>query len=388
VTIDVASKMAGDERQPVIENGAHDERDAVRLTVLAIDEPGANLSRLSGALHAEGYDVLVAASEREASDLLSARAVHCVVRPFGAAVSTIRDTLATGHIPLFVTLPAGDDVLVGRALEAGADECAPLSGDLGELKARLRALLHRAGPPSERTAALREAIDRKDKELASLNYAVSHDLRAPLRAIDGFGRILLEECAGTLEARHENYLQRIVAASRELGVLIDDLLQLSRVGRGQLRKGRVDLGELAQRIAADLQSASGRQVDMVIDDGLVVHGDRSLMRLALEHLIGNSWKFTAPSPAPRIECRAERATGQTVIVVRDNGVGFDASRADRLFQPFQRLHGTEFAGAGIGLAVVHKIVTRHGGRVWADGLPGQGASVSFTLPPAPAGGAS
>jgi signal transduction histidine kinase len=300
-------------------------------------------------------------------------------------VSTTRGILA--RVPLFVTLPAGDDVLVGRALEAGADECAPLSGDLGELKARLRALLRRTGP-SERTEALREAIDRTDKELASLNYAVSHDLRAPLRAIDGFGRILLEECAGTLEARHENYLQRIVAAARELGVLIDDLLQLSRVGRGELRKGRVDLGELAQRIAADLQAASGREVDLVIEDDLVVHGDRRLMRLALEHLIGNSWKFTAPSPAPRIECRAERATGHTVIVVRDNGVGFDAARADRLFQPFQRLHGTEFAGAGIGLAVVHKIVTRHGGRVWAEGHPGQGASFSFTLPAPPEGAAS
>ena len=372
----------------MIENSAEDERGVVRLTVLAIDEPGANLSRLSGALHAEGYEVLVAASEREASDLLSARAVHCVVRPMDAAVSAIRDTLATAHVPLFVTLPPGDDALVGRALEAGADECAPLSGDLAELKARLRLLLRRTASPSERTEALLEAIDRKDKELASLNYAVSHDLRAPLRAIDGFGRILLEECAGSLEARHENYLQRMVAAARELGLLIDDLLQLSRVGRGELRKGRVDVGELAQRIAADLHAASGRQVDVVIEDGLVVHGDRTLMRLALEHLIGNSWKFTAPSPAPRIECRAERAGGQTVIVVRDNGVGFDAARADRLFQPFQRLHGTEFAGAGIGLAVVHKIVTRHGGRVWAEGHPGQGASFSFTLPPAPDGGAS
>jgi two-component system, NtrC family, sensor kinase len=383
VTIDVAP-MAGERRQPVIEN-AQGEPSAVRLTVLAIDEPGANLSRLSSALHDEGYNVLVAASEREASALLSARAVHCVVRPMGAGVRTTRDILA--HVPLFVTLPAGDDVLVGRALDAGADECAPLSGDLGELKARLRALLRRTGP-SERTEALREAIDRTDKELASLNYAVSHDLRAPLRAIDGFGRILLEECAGTLEARHENYLQRIVAAARELGVLIDDLLQLSRVGRGELRKGRVELGELAQRIAADLQAASGRQVDLVIGDDLVVHGDRRLLRLALEHLIGNSWKFTAPSPAPRIECRAERATGHTVIVVRDNGVGFDAARADRLFQPFQRLHGTEFAGAGIGLAVVHKIVTRHGGRVWAESHPGQGASFSFTLPPPPEGAAS
>jgi signal transduction histidine kinase len=353
--------------------------------VLALDEPGANLARLSAALHDEGYDVLVAASERDASQVLKERAIHCVVRPMGAAVTAIREDVAS-YVPLFVTLPASDDALVGRAFEAGADECAPLSGDLGELKARLRALLRRTAASQERTAALRETLARKDKELASLNYAVSHDLRAPLRAIDGFGRILLEECAGTLEARQENYLQRIVAAARELGVLIDDLLQLSRVGRAELRPGRVDLSELAQRIAAELQAGSDRRVNVVVEDGLVVYGDRTLMRLALEHLIGNSWKFTALAADARIECRAERAGGETVIVVRDNGAGFDATRADRLFQPFQRLHGAEFEGAGIGLAVVHKIVARHGGRVWAEGQPGQGASFSFTVPPPPHGG--
>ena len=386
MTIDVAQRTAGETRQPAHDHQARGDRSAVRFLVLAIDEPGANVPRLSAALHDEGYDVLVAASEREASDLLSAHAVHCVVRPFGTAVTTMPGRPGAIHVPLFVTLPAGADALVGRALEAGADECAPLSGDCGELKARLRALLHRAGAAHERTAALRDAIDRTDKELASLNYAVSHDLRAPLRAIDGFSRILLEECAAALEARHENYLQRIVAGARELGLLIDDLLQLSRVGRAELRTGRVDLGELAQRIVADLQAASDRQVEVVIGDGLVVHGDRVLLRLALEHLIGNSWKFTARVSAARIECRADRAGDRSVIVVRDNGVGFDAARADRLFQPFQRLHGNEYEGAGIGLAVVQKIVARHGGRVWAEGHPGQGASFSFALPPAPPGG--
>lgn len=355
-----------------------------RATVVAVSEPGAALSRLSAALQDEGYDVLVAASERDVADLLRAHHVDCVVLPFGSAGHLARERAAASGIPLLHTVPADDDTLVVRALDGGADDCAPLSADLSVLKARLRTLLRRKRMDDERHAALTRVVAHKDAELVSLNYAISHDLRAPLRAIDGFGRILLEECAGTLEAKHANYLQRISSAARELGVLIDDLLQLSRVGRAELRKGRVDLTELARRVAGDLQARSDRQVDVDVEAELSVYADRTLMRVALEHLIGNSLKFTAESAGPRIKCRAEHAGGQTAIVVSDNGVGFDQARAGKLFQPFQRLH-TDFEGAGIGLAVVHKIIDRHGGRVWAEGRAGQGASFYFTLPPAPDG---
>ena len=348
------------------------ERTEARPCVLAIDEPGANLARLSAALRDDGCDVIVAGSEREVPDLLSARAVDCVLLPAGRLGSAIRERLRAARVPLLAITATSDDLT--RALEAGADECAPLSGDLAELRARLRALLRRT-----------RTMQRKDAELTSLNYAVSHDLRAPLRAVDGFCRILLEECATTLEARHANYLQRISAGARELGVLIDDLLQLSRVGRAELRKASIDLSELATKVVADLQARTPRVVEVVVQENLAVHADRTLMRTALEHLLGNSWKFTGPSPEPRIECRAVEAGGQTAIVVRDNGVGFDPERGQKLFQPFQRLHtAAEFEGAGIGLAVVHKIMDRHGGRVWAEGRPGQGASFYFTLPPAPA----
>ncbi|HEV8393497.1 MAG TPA: ATP-binding protein [Vicinamibacterales bacterium] len=355
-------------------------------TVLAVYEPGANLSRLSAALQEEGYDVLVAASERDVSDLLASRTVDCVVLPFESTSHAARQQAAASGIPLVVTVAAGDEAFVVRALEAGADDCIQLSADLGLFKARLRALVRRKRRNDDRRAALAAAAARKDAELVSLNYAIAHDLRAPLRAIDGFGRILLEECAGTLDEKHANYLRRIGGAATELGVLIDDLLQLSRVGRAELRKGRVDLTEVARRVAADLQAGSSRQVEVDVEAELSVYADRTLMRLALEHLIGNSWKFTAPSAAARIECRAEHASGHTAIVVRDNGVGFDQARADKLFQPFQRLHtSAEFEGAGIGLAVVQKIVDRHGGRVWAEGRAGQGASFYITLPPAPDG---
>jgi two-component system, NtrC family, sensor kinase len=359
------------------------ERSDARPCVLAIDEPGAKLARLSAALRDDGCDVIVAGSEREVPDLLSARAIDCVLLPAGRDSGAIRERLRAARVPLVVITATSNDVT--RALEAGADECGPLSDDLAELRARLRALLRRTRRENERATAAAEIIRRKNAELTSLNYAVSHDLRAPLRAIDGFCRILLEECATTLETRHANYLQRIGAGARELGVLLDDLLQLSRVGRAELRKGPLDLSELATKVVADLRARTPREVEVVVQENLLVHADRTLMRTALEHLLGNSWKFTGPSPEPRIECRAVEAGGQTTIVVQDNGVGFDPERGQQLFQPFQRLHtAAEFEGAGIGLAVVHKIMDRHGGRVWAEGRPGQGASFYFTLPSAPA----
>jgi signal transduction histidine kinase len=351
-----------------------------RAIVLIVDEPGANLSRLAGALQDDRCDVVVAASAREATDLLYAQAIDCVVLPFPMADAEARTPFETREVPLFMILESADDALAVAAIEAGADDCATAAGDLRLVIARIRAVLRRRRIAQERLTTTAEAAGRRDAELVALNYAISHDLRAPLRAMDGFSRILLEECSTVLETRHIGYLQRIVAATRELNALIDDLLQLSRVGRAQLRRGPLDLSELAHKAASELRAKSDREVEVVIDDGLVVHADRTLMRQLVDHLIGNSWKFTAPTPQPRIEWRAERVGGETVFVVRDNGVGFDASRAEKLFRPFQRLHGRDFEGAGIGLAVVHKIIDRHGGRVWAEGRPGEGASIYFTVP--------
>jgi light-regulated signal transduction histidine kinase (bacteriophytochrome) len=354
--------------------------------VLVVDEPGPTLSRLSAALQDDGYVVVVATSEHDVVDALGAQSVSCVVTPLESAAPAMRQRATAAGVPVLMTVPAGDDALVARALDAGADDGAPLSADLSVLRSRLRAVIRRTRIEAEQHAAMTRALAQKDAELISLNYAISHDLRAPLRAIDGFSRILVEECAGTLDPKHASYLERISAAAGELGVFIEDLLQLSRVGRAELRKGRVDLSDLARRLIGDLQNRSDRQVDVDVQAELAVYADRRLMRVALEHLIGNSWKFTAQAQPARIEVRSAPQGGETVIVVRDNGVGFDQARAGKLFQPFQRLHTkAEFEGAGIGLAVVHKIVDRHGGRVWAEGRTGQGASFFFTLPPGPDG---
>jgi len=230
---------------------------------------------------------------------------------------------------------------------------------------------------AERTAQLAAVND----ELEAFAYSVSHDLRAPLRSVDGFAQALLEEYVGKLDAAGQDYLRRVRAASQHMGQLIDDLLNLSRLTRSELRMARVDLSRLARGVASELQTREPeRRVDFQIADGVFVQGDRRLLRVALENLLGNAWKFTSGRPQARIEFGAKRDGEEPVYFVRDNGAGFDMAYADKLFGAFQRLHGVhEFEGTGIGLATVQRIIHRHGGRVWAEGTVGQGATLYFTL---------
>ena len=229
----------------------------------------------------------------------------------------------------------------------------------------------------ERTAQLEAA----NKELEAFSYSVSHDLRAPLRSIDGFSQALIEDYADKLDATGQDYLRRIRAACTRMGQLIDDLLNLSRLTRSDMCRKQVDLSALAEEVVIWLQKLQPeRQVEIAIAPGLVAHGDQRLLRVALENLLENAWKFTAKRPRARIEFGATQLDGATVYFVRDNGAGFDMAYADKLFGVFQRLHTTaEFEGTGIGLATVQRIVTRHGGRVWAEGAVDQGATFYFTL---------
>ncbi len=226
-------------------------------------------------------------------------------------------------------------------------------------------------------------LEGANRELEAFSYSVSHDLRAPLRSIEGFSQILLEDHEQSLDEEARGYLGRVRAASRRMATLIDDLLDLSRVTRSTLARRTVDLSALAREIAAEIEgSHPERRVRFVISDGLVVAGDPRLLRVALENLLGNAFKFTQREEEATIEFGAvpRGEGGDMAYFVRDNGVGFDEAYADKLFGAFQRLHRPEeFEGTGIGLATVQRIVQRHGGEVWAEGKVGGGATFFFTL---------
>jgi signal transduction histidine kinase len=226
-----------------------------------------------------------------------------------------------------------------------------------------------------------------NSELEAFSYSVSHDLRAPLRSIDGFSKLLLDDHAGALDAKGKDYLLLVRASAQRMGELIDDLLLLSRVGGAGLVRDRVDLSSISRGAATQLRRKDpDRQVTICIEEPLSVEADDGLMRVLLENLLGNAWKFTANVPAARIEVGTEQKEGGPVFFVRDNGAGFDMSYAEKLFSPFQRLHTeAQFPGTGIGLATVHRIVGRHGGRIWADSVVDQGATFYFTIPPASSG---
>jgi PAS domain S-box-containing protein len=233
----------------------------------------------------------------------------------------------------------------------------------------------------QRTAEL----EASTRELDAFAYSVSHDLRAPLRALEGFSHMLLEEHADALGETAQKYLHRIRANVTRMAQMIEDLLNLSGTGR-QLRRALTDLSGLAREVAGELAAADpDRTVAFDIPDGLRAQADPDLVRLVLENVLGNAWKFTANTAEPVIRMSVQRQDGVDVFAVQDNGAGFEMEYAARMFEPFQRVHSaSEFEGNGIGLAIVHRIVSRHGGQIRADGEPGVGATVRFSLTPGPA----
>lgn len=273
-----------------------------------------------------------------------------------------------------------------QAVQLLAGQVGAVMSRAAAFEAQQRLLAERA----ERTQVLEQEVARRTAELETSNeeleafaYSVSHDLRAPLRAIDGFSKVLLDRYSAGLDETATGYLQRVRAASQKMSMLIDDLLQISRVTRQAMRISAVDLSAMARSIAAELgESAPGRAVEWVIADNLSARGDEALLRVALGNLLGNAWKFTSKNPHARIEVGSIHERGTTVFYVRDDGAGFDMAYAGKMFGAFQRLHSTsEFDGTGIGLATVQRIVHRHGGHIHAEGAPGRGATFHFTLEP-------
>ena len=243
---------------------------------------------------------------------------------------------------------------------------------------RAQAEITRLNEELQRTV---EGLVAANKELEAFSYSVSHDLRAPLRSIDGFSRVLAEQYPDRLDERGRDYLQRVRAAAQRMGRLIDDMLKLSRLGRVEMRREPVNMSEMAAAIIEELrQREPERQVAVTITPDLWVNGDANMLGILLDNLLGNAWKFTGKQPAARIEFATVTRDGERVFYVRDNGAGFDMTYAHKLFSPFQRLHSEEeFPGTGIGLAIAQRIVARHGGRAWAEGAEGQGATIYFTL---------
>lgn len=240
-------------------------------------------------------------------------------------------------------------------------------------------------------AFLEQRVEERTEELAgamaemeAFSYSVAHDLRAPLRAMGSFARILVEDYSDKLDSEGQNFLERIVENSIRMGELIDGLLDLSRISRAILDKDDVNLSAMAQEIVKGLEKRAVYSPHVVIEPGMHVQADSRLMQAALQNLFDNAWKFSQNARQPLIEFGSKIRGEERVFYIRDNGAGFDPHYINKLFKPFERLHtGDEFPGTGIGLATVRRVIERHGGRVWADGKLGEGATFYFTIPEPP-----
>ncbi len=380
-----------------------------RVNILLVDDQPANLVALEAMLQGLGQNLIKADSGREALKWLLTHEFAVILLDVKMpdmdgfeTAALIRQRDKSRHTPiLFLTAADNSQNHAVRGYAVGAVDylVKPVVPEFVRSKvavfvelAKKSELLRRqtqllaeseqaALELAETRAELVRDLEHKNRELESFSYAVSHDLRAPLRRIDNFSRAILESQADKLDEPGRRYLDRVREASQQMAQLIDDVLHLSRVTRAELREQDVDLSSLAQLILNRLrESEPARKVDVKIRPGVVVTGDGQLLRIALENLFENAWKFTSKQPESRIEFGVTQASGEPTYFVRDNGAGFNMTYVDRLFGPFQRLHAQgEFPGSGIGLATVQRIIHRNGGRVWAEGLVGQGATFQFTL---------
>jgi two-component system, sensor histidine kinase and response regulator len=383
--------------------------DPFRVNILLVDDQPANLLALEAMLQGLGQNLVKAESGREALKWLLTHEFAVILLDVKMpdmdgfeTAALIRERDKSRDTPIiFLTAADKTHTEAVRGYAVGAVdylvkpvvpefvrskvsvfvELAKKSELLRRQAEQLRQGEQSARELAETRAGLVRELEHKNQELESFSYAVSHDLRAPLRRIEAFSRAVLESQHERLDADGRRFFDRIQEASRQMSQLIDDVLHLSKVSRAELRQQEVDLSALAGAILERLREAEpGRVVETRIRPGVVVSGDGQLLRIALSNLLENAWKFTARQPAARIEFGLTSAAGESTYFVRDNGAGFDMTYADRLFGPFQRLHlATEFPGSGIGLATVRRIIHRMGGRVWAEGLVGRGATFHFTL---------
>ncbi len=364
---------------------------AGRLLVVD-DEPGLVLALLD-ILREHGYDAIGASTPADALERLRTGRFDVMLTdvrlPEMDGVALLRAALEIDPelIGIMMTGHAAVDTAVD-AMKAGAVDYVLKPFKLKSVLSVLdRALAVRR--LRQENEALQRHLQKRTQELEAANneleafsYSVSHDLRSPLRTIEGFTEALIGELDGGSRETIEDYAGRIRRAVARMGALIDDLLRMAMATRGELVHRPVDLAEQAREIMAKLQAQSPeRTLELEIAGPLVVTGDGGLLRLALENLLGNAWKYTAKTAATRIGLSGRMEEGDTIIAVRDNGVGFDMAEAGQLFVPFHRLRSArDFEGTGVGLATVQRIVQRHGGRIWAESEPGKGATFFFRIP--------
>ena len=309
-----------------------------------------------------------------------------VVRPIGRLQEAIRKFTGGRLEPDAWEGIRKDDEIgdVAHAFERMAENLNSLMVSRNELAKEVETRRQAERQAQEAAASLKSRtleLDAVNKELEAFAYSVSHDLRAPLRSISGFCHVLLETHGNRLDETGKDYMGRIAAASSRMGQLIDDLLTLSRVARTEVARTDIDMSDMAESIAEQLRQVDpDRQVEFRIQPGVVARGDGTLLRTVMENLLENAWKYSAQKPNAIIEFGRSGDGSEVSYFVRDDGAGFDMSLSHRLFKPFQRLHrASEFEGTGIGLASAANIVRRHGGRIWADSMPGAGTTMSFTL---------
>jgi light-regulated signal transduction histidine kinase (bacteriophytochrome) len=292
-------------------------------------------------------------------------------------VRKLRADPRTASIPvILLSARAGQESAI-EGLDAGSDDYLIKPFSAPELLARVRTHVQLALKRREWISQL----ESTNRELDAFTYSVAHDLRAPLRGINGMAEILRESKLEQLDAEGQKYLHFIHESGNRMAQLIEDLLKLSRITRGELTRQSLDLSDLVREVAQQLSNANpDRRVDLVVAEGILAAADPRLLRIALENLLGNAWKFTSKRATARIEFGVEQQQGAPVYFIRDNGAGFDMAYADKLFGVFQRLHPlTEFEGTGVGLATVQRILTKHGGRIWAESAINEGATFFFTL---------
>jgi len=385
------------------------EAEDDRVNILLVDDQPANLLALEAMLQGLGQNLIKAESGREALKWLLTHDFAVILLDVkmpgmdGFETATlIHQREKSRHTPIiFLTAAEKSETQTVRGYAVGAVDylVKPVVPEFvrskvsvfvelakkTELLRRQTRLLQESEQEARELAATRAELVRdlehKNRELESFSYAVSHDLRAPLRRIESFARALTESQADKLDGTGIRFLDRIREASQQMSQLIDDVLHLSRLTRAELRDQELDLSAIVAMILDRFKEAEPeRSVDMKIRPGVIASGDAQLIRVALHNLLENAWKFTSKQPDARIEFGVTNIAGEPTYFVRDNGAGFDMTYVERLFGPFQRLHlNSEFPGTGIGLATVQRIIHRHGGKVWAEGTVGQGATFHFTI---------